>query len=98
MEENSQDPTETTPQPPTSETTSTDEAATAPEEAIDLNELFPEEDQNLNDLFPEKELRTLLQKVHKSHKDLHKINTRFVDDTEMVVPHLSDEETAPSSE
>lgn len=63
------------------------------EEEIDLNLLFPreEEDQDLNELFPEKELRTLLKKVHKSRHDLHKINTRFVDDTEHVVPQAKPE-------
>jgi len=64
-------------------------------EETDLNDLFPEAGQDLNDLFPEKELRTLLRKVHKSKKDLHKITTRFVDDSEHVVPHLPDEEDTP---
>lgn len=66
------------------------------DDEIDLNELFPREEQDLNELFPEKEMRTLLKKVHKSRQDLHKINTRFVDDTEHVVPKtregLPDEE------
>ncbi len=69
------------------------------EEEIDLNAMFPGEEQDLNDLFPEKELKTLLHKVHKSQKDLSKINDRFVDDTENVVPKSSsgDEETESTS-
>ena len=57
-----------------------------PEEEVNLNELFPESGQDLNALFPEKELRTLLLKVHKSRKDLARINTRFVDNTEDILP------------
>lgn len=62
------------------------------QEEIDLNEMFPGEEQDLNELFPEKELKTLLSKVHKSQKDLAKINTRFVDDTEHIVPKAASDE------
>ncbi len=64
------------------------------QEDIDLNEMFPKEEQDLNELFPEKELKTLLHKVHKSKKDLSKINDRFLDDTENVVPKNSSENDA----
>ncbi len=67
------------------------------QEEIDLNTMFPNEDQDLNELFPEKELKTLLHKVHKSQKDLAKINDRFVDDKESVVPKTSSEEEPDSA-
>lgn len=67
------------------------------QEEIDLNTMFPTEDQDLNELFPEKELKTLLHKVHKSQKDLAKINDRFVDDKESVVPKATSEEEPDSA-
>ncbi len=67
------------------------------QEEIDLNTMFPDEEQDLNELFPEKELKTLLHKVHKSQKDLAKINDRFVDDKESVVPKASSEEEPDSA-
>ncbi|QPJ60806.1 MAG: hypothetical protein G3M70_02445 [Candidatus Nitronauta litoralis] len=105
MEETNPTPPEEATQAPTSNELEQESKKGFPEEGIpkeeeiDLNEMFPGEDQDLNDLFPEKELKTLLHKVHKSQKDLAKINDRFVDDTENVVPKTSsgDEETDPSS-
>lgn len=64
------------------------------EEPADLNLIFPDSEQDLNALFPEREYRELLEKVHKSKRDIDRMNGRLVEDPERVVPHDPEEDAA----
>tara|TARA_B100001123_G_scaffold355159_1_gene408070 strand:- start:108 stop:353 length:246 start_codon:yes stop_codon:yes gene_type:complete len=59
-----------------------DKVEDVPEKGIDLNALFPDEKNDLNVLFPDFEIKELLKKVCKNHKDIEAIKQVFKEDVE----------------